>query len=125
MVTWRTGAALLASLGGGDVVLVGSFIGVVGRFVGVVGGRVTWRRGVVGGRWERRAHPGLAQMWEVTGVLAGGGAGRASWWWGWVVVVVVRGKMGRSQCVTSVTFQLRLLDLATRGRLLLINGNYY
>jgi hypothetical protein len=41
-----------------------------------------------------------------------------------VVVVVVRGKMGWSQCVTRVTFQPRLLDLATRGRLLLINGNY-
>ena len=81
VVTWRAGAALLASLGGGDVASVGGFIGVVGRLVGVVGGRVTWRRGVVGGvvggRWERRAHPGLAQKWAVTGVLDGGGAGRA------------------------------------------------
>jgi hypothetical protein len=40
-------------------------------------------------------------------------------------VVVVSGKMGWSQCVTWVTFQTRLLDLATCGRLLIINGNYY
>ena len=53
----------------------------------------------------------------------GGGGGGGLWWW-WVVVVV-SGKMGWSQCVTWVTFQTRLLDLATRGRLLIINGNYY
>ena len=40
-----------------------------------------------------------------------------------MVVVVVRGGMGRSRCVTRVMFQPRLLDLATRGRLLLINYN--
>jgi len=32
-------------------------------------------------------------------------------------------RMGRSRCVTCVMFQPRLLDLATRGRLLIINGN--
>jgi hypothetical protein len=37
-----------------------------------------------------------------------------------MLVVVVRGKAGWSQHVTFVTFQPRLLDLATRGRLLLI-----
>jgi hypothetical protein len=61
-------------------------------------------------------------MWALTGGLDGGGGGRAS-------VVVVGGgggsekRWGTSQCVTRVTFQPRLLDLATRGRLLLINGN--
>jgi len=39
------------------------------------------------------------------------------------MVVVVRREMGWSRCVTLVTFQLWLLDLATRGRLLLINYN--
>jgi hypothetical protein len=42
-----------------------------------------------------------------------------------MMVVVVRGENERSRCVTRVTFQLWLLDLATRGRLLLINYNYY
>jgi hypothetical protein len=36
-----------------------------------------------------------------------------------------RKRVGWSQRVTFVTFQPRLLDLATRGRLLLINGNYH
>ena len=75
-VTWRWWVGLLSSLRAGDVALVGAFIGVVGRF-GVVGGRVTWQHGVVGGQEHRRAHPGLAQYWAVTGVLDGGGAGRA------------------------------------------------
>jgi len=62
-------------------------------------------------------------MWALTGGLDGGGGGRAS--------VVVGGgggsekRWGTSQCVTQVTFQPRLLDLATCGRLLLINGNYH
>ena len=34
-------------------------------------------------------------------------------------------RWGTSQHVTFMTFQPWLLDLATRGRLLLINGNYY
>ena len=34
-------------------------------------------------------------------------------------------RWGTSQHVTFMTFQLWLLDLATCGRLLLINGNYY
>ena len=63
-------------------------------------------------------------MWALTGGLNGGGGGHAS-----VGVVadggggekmVVRRKMGQSQYVTQVTFQLRLLDLATCGRLLVI-----
>jgi hypothetical protein len=66
--------------------------------------------------------PGLAQIWAVTGVLDGGGGGRAWWWW-WVVMMVARGKVGWSQRVTLVTFQPRLLDLATRGRLFLIKNN--
>ena len=47
------------------------------------------------------------------------------------MVVVVNGgggseqRWGTSHVVMFVTFQLQLLDLATRGRLLLINGNYY
>jgi hypothetical protein len=45
-------------------------------------------------------------------VVAGDGGGSERRW-------------GMSQCVTRVTFQPRLLDLATRGRLLLINGNYH
>jgi hypothetical protein len=60
-------------------------------------------------------------MWALTGGLNGGSGGRASV----VVVVVVSRKMGQSRYVTWVTFQLRLLNLATRGRLLVINGNYY
>jgi len=39
------------------------------------------------------------------------------------MVVVVRAEMGRSQCVMRVMFQLWLLNLATRGRLLVINYN--
>ena len=39
------------------------------------------------------------------------------------MVVVVRAEMGRSRCVTRVMFQPRLLDLATCGRLLVINYN--
>ena len=89
-VTWRRWAGLSSSSGAGDVALVGGFIG-------VVGGQVTWRRGVVGGRGHRRAHPGLAQYWAVTGVLDGGGAVVVVVV---AVVVVVRGKMGWSQCVT-------------------------
>ena len=34
-------------------------------------------------------------------------------------------RWGMSQRVTFVTFQPRLLNLATCGRLLLINSNYY
>ena len=75
VVTWRWWAGLLSSSRAGDVALVGRFIGIVGWF-GIVGGQVTWRRGIVGGRGHRRAHPGLAQYWAVTGVLDGGGAGR-------------------------------------------------
>jgi hypothetical protein len=83
---------------------------------------MTWRRCW---RWRRRrARPGLAQIWAVTGALDGGG-GSCAWWWWWWMVVVVGGKMERSQRVTSVTYQPRLLDLATRGRLLLINSNYH
>jgi hypothetical protein len=44
-------------------------------------------------------------------VVGDGGGGEKRW--------------GTSQCVTRVTFQPRLLDLATRGRLLLINRNYH
>jgi hypothetical protein len=66
--------------------------------------------------------PSLAQIWAVTGVLDGGGGGRAWWWW-WVVMMVARGKVGWSQRVTLVMFQLRLLDLATHGCLLLIKDN--
>jgi len=61
-------------------------------------------------------------MWALTGGGDGGGGGRASVV---VVVVVVRRKVGWSQCVTWVTFQPWMLDLATHGRLLLINSNYY
>ena len=47
-----------------------------------------------------------------------------------MVVVVDSGggseeRWGTSHVVTFVTFQPRLLDLATRGRLILINSNYY
>jgi hypothetical protein len=63
-------------------------------------------------------------MWAITGALDGGGCSRAWWWWA-VVMVVVKERDGTSQCVMRVTFQPRLLDLATRGRLLLINGNYH
>ena len=34
-------------------------------------------------------------------------------------------RWGTSHVVTFVTFQPRLLDLATCGRLLIINRNYY
>jgi hypothetical protein len=66
--------------------------------------------------------PGLAQIWAVTRVLDSGGGG-CVWWWWWVVMMVAREKVGWSQHVTLVTFQPRLLDLATCGRLLLIKDN--
>jgi len=40
-----------------------------------------------------------------------------------MMVVVVRAEMGQSRCVMRVMFQPRLLDLATHGRLLVINYN--
>lgn len=47
-----------------------------------------------------------------------------------MVVVVGDGggsekRRGTSQCVTFVMFQPQLLDLATHGRLSIINSNYY
>ena len=48
--------------------------------------------------------------------------------WRWLqlcMMVVVKGKDGWSQYVMLVMFQPRLLDLATRGHLLLINSDYY
>ena len=58
------------------------------------------------------------------------GARRRRWQLHVMVVVVGDGggsgkRWGTSQCVTFVTFQPWLLDLATRGRLLIINSNYY
>jgi hypothetical protein len=64
--------------------------------------------------------PGLAQIWAVTRVLDSGGGSHVWWWWWVVMMVVARGKVGWSQHVTLVMFQLQLLDLATRRRLLLI-----
>ena len=86
----------------GDVAAVLALGGVVGR----------WRLDENALAWPKRGHsPGAQRRRWRPRVL--------------VVVVVVKGKLGRSQCVTFVTFQPRLLDLATRGRLLVINGNYY
>jgi hypothetical protein len=67
----------------------------------------------VGNHWGARR-----RQWRPRIMVVDGG-----WWW--MVVVVVRGKMRQSQCVTWVMFQPWLLDLATHGRLLLINGNYH
>ena len=53
------------------------------------------------------------RWWQLRTMVVGGGGGGGS------------GKRwGTSQCVTFVTFQLRLLDLATRRRLLIINSKY-
>jgi hypothetical protein len=62
------------------------------------------------------------------------GSHRGTRWRRWqprmMVVVVGDGggsgkRWGTSHVVTFMTFQPRLLDLATRGRLLLIHGNYH
>jgi hypothetical protein len=92
--------ASLAALGGGDVASLGA------------GGIDELTRD-----WPTSGQSPGCSTAAVAAARNGGG------WW--MVVVVVRGKMRRSQCVTRVTFQPRLLDLATRGRLLLINGNYH
>ena len=55
-------------------------------------------------------------QWQRWAATHSGGGGE--WWW-WE-----EGR-GRSQCVTVMMFQPRLLDLATNGCLLLINYNYY
>jgi hypothetical protein len=68
--------------------------------------------------WDRRADPRSGPN-----VGSDGGARRRQLWPRVVVMVVVRGKVGRSQRVTLVTFQPWLLDLATHGRLLLIIYN--
>ena len=96
--------------------------------VGVVG---RWGRGVM---WHCSvalvmASVGVGEIDEHTLAWPKCGCSPEARWRQWqprvlvVVVVVVRGKMGRSQCVMSVMFQLQLLNLATHGRLLLIKNN--
>jgi hypothetical protein len=96
-----SGAGDMASLGGvvvDDVAV--SLSVVVSTSPPRVGPNAGSHRGARWRRWQPR-----------TMVVGGGGGGSGKRW-------------GTSQCVTSVTFQPRLLDLATRGRLLIINSNY-
>ena len=58
-MTWRRLAVVLS---GGGVDGTGD--------VALFGGGVEWQR-------RRRARPGLAQMWAITGALDGGGGSRA------------------------------------------------
>jgi hypothetical protein len=91
---------------------------------------VTWRR-VVGGDVAFAGGVGIDELPRI-GPKVGihWGARRRRWQPRVMVVVVGDGggsgkRWGTSQCVTFVTFQPRLLDLATHRRLLIINGNYY
>jgi hypothetical protein len=88
--------------------------------LGGVRSTVTWRRqrGVAVSMSPPQLGPNVGNGW---------GTRRRRRWPRVVVVVVGDGggsekRWGTSQCVTRVTFQPRLLDLATHGRLLLING---
>jgi len=91
---------------------------------------VTWRR-VVGGDVAVAGGVGiddLPRLGPKVGIHLG--AQRRRWQARVMVVVVGDGggsgkRWGTSRCVTFVTFQPRLLDLAMRGRLLIINSNYY
>ena len=87
---------------------------------------MTWRR-VVGGDVAVAGGVGINKLPRI-GPKVGihRGARRRRWQPRVMVVVVGDGggsgkRWGTSQCVTFVTFQPRLLDLATRGRLLIIN----
>jgi len=93
------------SLGAGDVASLDGFVGSVGGGGCVDEPAPAWPN--AGSRWGAQRRQWRPRVMVV--VVDGGGSEE---------------RMGRSQCVTVVTFQPRLLDLATRGRLLLINVNY-
>ena len=143
---WQRCWALL----GGDVAAWWALLAdVIGRwrrvFMGFVGHChwvLTWRvhgccwAGLLGVRWRVRERHCWAPAESMSSPRIGPKVGvhQGAWWWRWrlhVTVVVVgdgggSGKgWGTSQHVTFVTFQPWLLDLATRRRLLIINGNYY
>ena len=101
-VTWHRWAASLGSLGAGDVASLDGFVGSVGGGGCVDEPAPAWPN--AGSHWGAQR-----RQWRPRVVVDGGGTDE---------------RVGWSRCVTLVTFQPRLLDLATRGRLLLINGNY-
>ena len=66
--------------------------------------------------WPKSGHSPGARRWRwqphIMVVVVGDGGGSGKGW-------------GMSQHVTFMMFQPWLLDLATHGHLLIINGNYY